>query len=598
MPSAKRVVVVKRKAPIKLASHGSNKTSFDELRSGGIKVREDVDSARKNLFAERKKLEELESGIKSLNAASKVLVDMFGTNNISIRALSGAKIDVNSPNTAIRNRVIGYIGKSKGLKVRNMPNASDIRTILRGLKAAESLGYDARNLMKGLAVIKSSVDKLEAELRHVEKSGMSGVLRSRVKPHGADALTTMRNMQDKASSALRDVRNVEDKVNEFLRELTKVKTLRHLQSRGIDIDTIKKQADDVSKQLAALESAYNEDVQQQKIFEKNLASISRNHDKWVAHTTDKIKKRYAGDKKRIEAELVKLEQAAKNRLDIRQGNLGLSGLHDRSRKISETTISIDKLKALLSKLMLQAESFSVDVGNKTLEQRELELREYLKQGAVVRTIKKRDPTIESLRGLKKSDAWEDIVKSALSDKSKLKTFPSIGVNASAILHKAGTNLDLAPKFEDATADVKAIIGYGIDDATTWFNSNLVALATKLATLSILSSANLKGLEAVKNIDAIIGEFFRKIKDSFAKPETQRRLEQDIATRGLVKKHAPRGLGIDVSSKVYIKVRAKGIVSMVQSPSYTGVNGLRSKTALAFKQQLNDWVSRNIRFEEG
>lgn len=597
MPTIKKVVFVKRKAPVKLVTPKSNRTSFDEMRSDGMKARESVDSIRKNLLDERAKLEELESGIKSLNAASRVLVDMFGTNNISIRSLSGAKIDVNSPNTAIRNRVIGYIGKSKGLKVRNMPNASDIRTILKGLKVAATLGYDAQKLTKGLAIIRSTVEKFELELRHSEKSGMSNVLRSRVKSPGTDALTTMRNMQDKAAKALKDVRNVEEKVNQFLHELTKVKTLRHLQSRGINVDTIKRQADDVSKQLASLESSYAEDVRQQKLFEKNIAAVSRNHDKWVAHMTTKIKTRYSGDKKRIKAELAKLEQAARNRLDIRQGNLGLSGLHDRSKKISETTINIDKMKALLSKLMLQAESFSVDVGNKTLEQRELELREYLKQGAVVRTIHKRDENIEALRGLKRPDAWESAVKSVMSDKSKLKTFPSIGANASAILYKQGTNLDLAPKFEDASEDVKAIIGHGIDDATQWFNSNLAPLATKLATLSILSSANLKGLEAVKNIDAIIGEFFRKIKDSFVKPETQRNLEHEIATRGLVKKHEPRGLSIDVSSKVYVKTRAKSIISMVQSPSYTGVNGLRSKTALAFKQQLNDWVSRNIRFGE-
>ena len=596
-PTKKKIVVVPKRKVIVPKRAIDKRGLAEDVRTGGLKVREQDAKLREKLADLTNKRSDLENAIKNINAASAVLSDMFASRNVSMRSLAGARIDVNVSNTEVRNKIINYIGKLKNLRVVNMPNASDVRTLLKAIKSARKYGYEAHALLRDLAELKSQISKTEVEIRHVQRNGMTTVLRTRVVKPGASPMEAFRNVQEKAAPDLKQLRDVEERVNEFLKELMKVKTLKALTERGIDVTKVEKQVASVRTQLSSLETSYQEDVAEQKKYQsKNTTAVKRT-DTWESRQIQKAREKFASNKKRLAEELEKIRLAAKARLDLRQGELGLSGIYDRSTRISQTQTAIDSLKAQLAKLMLQTESFSVDLGNKSFTQRESELRNYIEQGKFVRQLKKNAPGIQGLREVKKSNAWESAVRDAVRTSTKARTFPSIASNALSILGKRGSNLDVSPKFPDAEEDVKTVISYGIDGAQKWFYSNFEALATKLGVLSIMSSSNISGLKAVKEIDAIIWEYFNKVREHINTNEAQSHVEKLISISMLKSKKRGRGVGIDVSSKVYIKRRAASIINMVRSPSYTALNGLRSKTALAVRQQLNDWVSRNVRFEE-
>ena len=595
-PKKKITVVPKRR--VLVPKQVTDKRGVAErVRTGGLGVREQEAKIREKLAGLTDKRDELENAIKNINAASAVLSDMFASRNVSMRSLAGARIDANVSNTEVRNKIIRYIGKLKNLRVVNMPNASDVRTLLKAITSARRYGYESRALLQDLAELKSQIDKLDADLRHIQRNGMTTVLRQRVVKPGASPLEAFRNVQEKAAPDLKQLRDVEDRVNGFLKELMKVKTLRALTERGIDVTKVEKQVAEVRSRLSALETSYQEDSAEQKKYQsKNALALKRN-DTWAARQEQKAREKFASNKKKLADELEKIKLAAKARLDLRQGELGLSGIYDRSNKISQTQTAIDSLKAQLAKLMLQTESFSVDLGDKSFEQREAELRNYIEQGKFVRKIKKNAPGIKGLQEVKQSSAWEAAVRDAVRSSSKARTFPSIAANALSILSKRGSNLDISPKFPDAVDDVKTVISYGIDGAQKWFYTNFDTLAVNLGTLSIMSSMNISGMKAIKGIDAIIAEYFNKVREHINTPDAQSHVEKLISISMLKAKKRGRGVGIDVSSKVYVKRRASSIINMVRSPSYTALNGLRSKTALAVRQQLNDWVSRNVRFEE-
>lgn len=595
----KKIVNVTKKFSLVPKARRSGKMDYEDLKKGEIAIREKTTALSKKLSELRDSVTDIESAIKLMNEAGRILADMFGvsTSNISMRTLSGARLGDNNTSSEIRNGIIDYVAKIKGLRIRNTPNATDIAVLRKALDFAKKYGYEQNDLVKRLASERASLEDLELKVRSSGEDDMRKLMKTRVHKPGLSPLEAARNVRDVAREVNKEIGSIETKVSDFLLELSKVKTLKSLSARGVDVASVKVRISEVTKDLAELEAQAVSDTVLHKSYEKKNSAAEKANIKWRASREMKLKLKFRDDKKKLREELAKLDLATKSRLDLLQGRIGLSGLHDRSTKISDVNSKIATLKASLSKLMLEVESFSVNLGNKSFEAREHELREFIKQGQLAKKIKTNAPQVKNASALQSGTAWLDAVKSVLNDPSKVRSFPSISTNMSAILVKKTNPLELASKYSDAREDIQSLIGYGSLEASKWLHSNFKQIATELALASVLVATNPGNLAGIKRIDVVINEYFAKIKLSFADQNVLKQLEHSIHARLLSSKTgATRGLNIDVSSKVYVKNRARAIVGIVRDPSFTALNGLRSKLALAFRQQLNDWVMRNVRIE--
>ncbi len=598
----------KPKSKLKLKTNVATKTKLapkkkrtalqtvEQLQREGINVRESAEEYRSALKEWQDAKTKTEYAVKTINEANVILSTMFGKSNsvVSLQSLKGAKVDTSKSPLGVRNFIVEYFTR-RGLRLKLVPNASDMKTVLNALRAAESnTEYNAKELTKSLALIRSEISSLERELNNVENEGMHKVMRNRVERVGLDPLSAMRSAHQAAKDVRKDVTDIEDKMSAFLSELSKIAILRKLKESGADVEAIKAKAKQAVSELQSLETSIQQEEKLQKTFESKLKRAHVLHERWVVRQTESLRKKYP-NKAQFNKVFESMRLKFRDHLNILEGRLGLAGIVNRNDAIEGLHSKAIRLRSTLKNLLAQIEASGLDLGSKSFDQRERELRNYLQQGKMHKTIRNADPLNKTAKDMLKGDVWADAVKAALADPTKTRSFPSISGNATVILVDKRARLDIAPDNRDAESDIKDVILLGLGKAEAWFRDNFAELARRTTLASILGSMNVT-MSSQRAIDLVVSDYFAKVKEYLNSNDAETQLQRTISAKISSGQMKTQGLSIDVNKLVYAKSRASALINLIRSPSFTTLNLLRGRTLLAFRQQLNDWTMRNVRVE--
>ncbi len=570
---------------------------YEDLKGKLVSVREAEKAAKEKLSELNEELEKSEAAVKYINAANRILADMYGTSQtlVSLNALRGANFEESDSPSAVRAKVVAYFYKSKNITPKFALNSNDVATLHKAVKLCLLFAeYDPKVLEKAAAETRALRDKLELQIRVETKTGSSNALRSRVQHVGLDPLAASKNIKQAAQDVAKEITKIDGLMSVFLDDIVKLRTLQSLQKRGVNIDDIKRQVADAKLQLSELESKRVELLSQQKNFEKSNSKVSKSHDNWYQKQVDKIKTKFASDKKRIKIELAKLDQAAKNRLDVNQGRLGLSGIVDKTRLISEVEMKLAALKSTIQKLLLQESSFSVNLNNKGFSEREKELRDYIQQGKGLKRIQKNDPQYRVAQQMSNADAWLPAVKETFSNKKKMSSFPSLSVNAINAITDKKNRIQIPVQNIQLTEYIKKLLILGAESAEAWLRKNFDTKGRELCLGALLSISNPTSLEGVKRINAVVNEAFEQASAYMMSQQVIPKLLVDIKMNA---KNRKTGVVLNRSPEKIANDIAVQVVKVTTSPNSKLLSQVRQRTLLAFRQQLHEWVSRNIRFED-